>query len=98
MSVRLTLLTILEVAGLAVGLIYSLFKIATTLERIGGTGDSYLAKIRFGVRAIEKQTSHLGPEVDWLNRDLLVLNQRLGTAESRLRSAAGALARKEPQP
>ena len=51
-------------------LIYFLFRIVTTLERIGGKGDSYLAKIRLGVRAIEKETSHLGPEVTRLNEGL----------------------------
>jgi hypothetical protein len=91
MTVRLALLTALEVAALAVALIYYLFSIVTALERIGGTGNSYLAKIRFGVRAIEKQTSHLAPEVTRLNESLGGLAGQMGDLDVGLRSSLDAL-------
>jgi hypothetical protein len=93
MTVRLTLLSALEVAALAVALIYYLFRIVTTLERIGGMGGSYLAKIRFGVRAIEKQTSHLAPEVSRLNRSLDTLAGQLETVDGKLRSSVELISR-----
>ncbi len=36
-----------------------LMRIAPLLEQIGGNGDSFLAKLRLGLRAIERETSHL---------------------------------------
>lgn len=93
MAARLALLTALEVAALAVALIYYLFRIVTALERIGGMGDSYLAKIRFGVRAIEKQTSHLAPEVTRLNQSLVTLAGQLEIVDGGLRSSLDALSR-----
>ena len=47
---------------------------------------SYLAKIRFGLRAIEKETGHLAPEVGKLNFGL-------GALDSGLRSVEGELGR-----
>jgi hypothetical protein len=93
MTVRLALLTALEVAALAVALIYYLFRIVTALERIGGMGGSYLAKIRFGVRAIEKQTSYLAPEVTRLNQGLAALAGQLDDVDGKLRSSLDALSR-----
>src|SRR5215813_7045493 len=51
-------------------LAYALVKISGTLESIGGTPTSYLAKLRLGLRAIEKETSHLGPQVLQVNGGL----------------------------
>jgi hypothetical protein len=48
----------------------ALVKIASTLGSIGGRGDSYLAKLRLGLRAIERETSHLPRAAVPLNRDL----------------------------
>lgn len=93
MGVRLVLLTALEVVVFAVALIFYLYRIVTALERIGGSGNSYLAKIRFGVRAIEKETSYLGPEVTRLNEGLTTLAGQLGAVDGQLRSAAEALSR-----
>jgi len=40
------------------------------LNSIGGAGDSYLAKLRLGLRAIETETGHLPVEVTKLNGTL----------------------------
>ena len=39
----------------------ALIQINNHLAAIGGTPESFLAKLRLGLRAIEKQTSHLPP-------------------------------------
>ena len=51
-------------------LAYALVKISAALESIGGTPTSYLAKLRLGLRAIEKETSHLAPQVIAVNAGL----------------------------
>jgi hypothetical protein len=91
MKIRLMLLSAFEVAALAMALIYYLYRIVTSLEQIGGLGNSYLARIRFGVRAIEKETSHLTPEVTRLNGGLSTLAGQLGAVDEQLRATAEAL-------
>ena len=66
----MTLLTALLVLVFFVVLAYALVKISTALESIGGTPTSYLAKLRLGLRAIEKETSHLAPQVTLVNAGL----------------------------
>ena len=39
---------------------WALIQINKQLSPIGGTPESFLAKLRLGLRAIDKQTSHLG--------------------------------------
>ncbi len=51
-------------------LAYALVKIGSMLRSIGGTPTSYLAKLRLGLRAIEKETSHLAPQVTKVNAGL----------------------------
>lgn len=76
MSILLMVLSALAVLILVGVLVYFLLRIITTLESIGGEPRGYssrlsgLGKIAFGVRAIEQQTSHLGPEVLRLNASL----------------------------
>ncbi|MDQ6765440.1 MAG: hypothetical protein M3Z22_04985 [Verrucomicrobiota bacterium] len=77
---------------LAVVAVY-LFRIAHRLEEIGGPPISRLAKIRFGLRAIETETSHLGPQVTMLNNGLKALDggvrqvaTDLGVAVAKLRA------------
>lgn len=91
MRIRLTLLSVLEVLTFAGALVYFLNRIASTLERIGGTPDSYLAKLRFGLRAIEKETSHLAPQVTQLNQSLKTVATKLNTSDEHLKSVAEAL-------
>jgi hypothetical protein len=67
------LLTFLTALGtlLFLGVVaWALVKIVAALEEIGGRGDSYLAKLRLGLRAIEKETSHLPATVPGINDEL----------------------------
>ncbi len=54
------------------------------LDAIGGSPTSHLAKIRFGLRAIEKETGHLAPEVGKLNKGLGSLDSGLRAVEAEL--------------
>ena len=53
---------------------WALIQINTQLAAIGGTPESFLAKLRLGLRAIEKQTSHLPPMVGEINTVLSSIN------------------------
>lgn len=65
-----TLLTALLVLTFFGVLVFALAHIRATLESIGGKPTSFLAKLRVGLRAIEKETSHLGPQVTQVNAGL----------------------------
>ena len=93
MTIRLTILSALQVLAFAGALIAFLGRIVATLERIGGSPTSSLAKVSFGVRAIEKETSHLAPQVTQLNQGLISLGGKLGVVDSHLETVAGALAK-----
>lgn len=62
--------TIIAVVLLVIVLVRYLTKIIALLNSIGGTGGSYLAKLRLGLRAIETETGHLPTEVTKLNEAL----------------------------
>jgi hypothetical protein len=91
-AVLLMILSILAVLILFGALVFYLTRIIKALESIGGASvgyssrASYLGKIAFGVRAIEQQTGHLGPEV-------VQLNESLTKAAAGLRSIDGHLVR-----
>ena len=68
--VLLTLLSAVLVLVFFGVLAYALVKISAALRSIGGTPTSYLAKLRLGLRAIEKETSHLAPQVIKINAGL----------------------------
>jgi len=70
MYVGLMLLTILAVLLLVFVLVKYLLAIIALLTSIGGDGKSYLAKLRWGLRAIETETGHLPTEVTKLNQTL----------------------------
>jgi len=70
MYVGLMLLTILAVLLLVFVLVKYLTAIIALLNSIGGKGDSYLAKLRLGLRAIESETGHLPTNVIELNKTL----------------------------
>lgn len=84
------LCTILAVVLLVIVLVSYLKSIIKLLNSIGGVGDSYLAKLRLGLRAIETETGHLPTEVTKLNEALIktsdglvVVNENLeGTIEA----------------
>ncbi len=84
MEILLMLLTILAVVLLVIVLVSYLRAIIKLLNSIGGKGDSYLAKLRLGLRAIETETGHLPTEVTKLNaalsdtaNGLVVVNENL---------------------
>ena len=84
MEILLMLATILAVVLLVVVLVTYLMAIIKLLNHIGGFGDSYLAKLRLGLRAIETETGHLPTKVTKLNtalsataEGLIVVNNNL---------------------
>jgi X-X-X-Leu-X-X-Gly heptad repeat protein len=79
MTTLLTALSALAVLLFLGVVAIALTKIASTLEAIGGRGDSYLAKLRLGLRAIERETSHLPAAA-------VPLNQGLGQAAAGLKA------------
>lgn len=70
MFIWLTVISALVVVIFFGALAVYLVLIARTLEAIGGNADSFLAKLRLGLRAIEQETSHLPTEVTKLNEGL----------------------------
>jgi len=70
METILMIVTILAVVLLVVVLVSYLRAIINLLNSIGGVGDSYLAKLRLGLRAIETETGHIPTEVTELNKSL----------------------------
>jgi len=95
MALILMSLTALGVVVLFAALAVYLIRIATTLEAIGGEPTSYLAKITFGVRAIEQETAALAPEVTRLNEGLTVAAEGLGSIRRRMHAVLAALDRQE---
>lgn len=69
--------------------------IARTLEAIGGAPDSYLAKLRLGLRAIEKETSHLPVEVTRLNEGLTAVAAGLQQVDANLVATIDAVIEQE---
>ena len=76
-------------------LAYALVKISVVLETIGGTPVSYLAKLRFGLRAIERETSHLPPTVGRINAGLKAITGGLVAVDGRLAGTIDALKKQE---
>ena len=95
MIVLLTVLSVLAVLALFVALIYFLVKIISVLDRVGGRADSYLAKLRMGLRAIEVETGHLPTQVTQLNTSLQALAGGLEAVDERLVGTASAAVRQE---
>lgn len=93
MIVTWMILTALVVVAFVVVLVAYLVSILRTLEAIGGRPTSFLAKIRWGVRAIEQQTGMLPSEVQRLNEGASALLQGLRQVAANLESASRALRR-----
>jgi hypothetical protein len=81
MILLLTTLSCLVALALLLVVAVGLVRIARTLEGIGGAPTSYLAKIRFGLRAIEVETSHLQPQAAALTGGLRRLDEALRGVE-----------------
>jgi hypothetical protein len=73
----------------------ALAKIVPALEVIGGNGDSLLAKLRLGLRAIERETSHLPAAAPSINNGLESVAAGLGQVDSTLGSLHAALVAQE---
>ena len=93
--VLLTFLTALLVLVFFVVLAYALVKISQALESIGGTPTSYLAKLRMGLRAIERETSHLAPNVVKVNAGLTQIAGGLVAVDKHLVGTIAAVVKQE---
>ena len=80
----LMLVTALVTVAFFVMLIYYLNQILSLLLVIGYKADSYLAKLRLGLRAIETETGHLPVQVTKLNEGLSAVAQGLQLADGHL--------------
>lgn len=76
-------------------LAYALVRISAVLRAIGGTPTSYLAKLRLGLRAIEKETSHLAPQVLAVNAGLTQIGAGLASVDSHLVGTIAAVVKQE---
>lgn len=70
MFILLMVLTIVAVVALVLVLAFYLLRISASLEAIGGSPTSLLAKLRLGLRAIETETGHLSRQVPAVNETL----------------------------
>ena len=91
MIVWLTLATCLAAVLLLAVIAVNLWRIIKQLESIGGTPISWLAKIRFGLRAIETETAQIAPQVTTLNSGLAAVDSGLRQVERDLASAVTGL-------
>src|SRR3979490_2742732 len=92
MILLLTVLTALAVLALVAVLVAYLVGIIAVLERIGGSPTSLLARIRLGVRAIEMETSAIGPEVTQLKASLAAIAGGLRAVDDQLAGTVAAVA------
>ena len=91
----LTLTTCLASLLLLLVVAIALVRINSVLESIGGKGDSYLAKLRLGLRAIERETSHLPTAAPILNKDLESIGGGLTAVDATLGEFHKALVAQE---
>lgn len=84
MFVLLMVLTMLLALVFFGALAWYLWHISDTLSKIGGAPDSYLAKLRLGLRAIETETSAIPREVTKLNGGLTAVAGELKSADNNL--------------
>jgi len=89
--VLLTLASCLAVLALLALVAIDLRRIITQLDAIGGAPASYLAKIRFGLRAIDTETAQLEPQVTALNNGLRALDGGLRAVAADLTTTLEAL-------
>lgn len=70
MFTLLMILTVVLVLIFVIALIVFVSAIQSLLYNIGGNANSFLAKLRLGLRAIETETGHLPVQVTKLNETL----------------------------
>ncbi len=93
MLILLTLISAIVVVIFFAVVAAYVFQIAKTLEAIGGSGESYLAKLRLGLRAIEQETGHLPTEVTKLNAGLTQVAGGLQQVDAHLVNTIQAVVR-----
>jgi uncharacterized protein YoxC len=97
MLILLTLISALVVVIFFAVLAVYLLQIARTLEKIGGKGDSFLAKLRLGLRAIEAETGHLPREVTQLNAGLTAVAGGLQQVDAHLVQTIEAVVKQQAE-
>jgi len=101
--VLLAAISVVGAAALFVALALFLLAIDGELERIGGPATrfvaptNYLSKIRLGVRAIERQTDALAPQVGRLNERLTAIRDGLRASDGNLARLIASVSRQERQ-
>lgn len=95
MFILLILTTVAAAVALLVVLVVNLVQIISTLNQIGGWPDSYLAKLRLGLRAIETETGHLAPHVTRLNSELGTIAGGLTGVDDHLQNTITAVVKQE---
>ncbi len=93
--VLMTFLTALAALAFLGVVAFALTKIVAALESIGGRGDSYLAKLRLGLRAIERETSHLPAAAPEINAGLQDVAGGLASVDATLAGLHNALQAQE---
>ena len=97
--VVLAVISVVGVAALFVALALFLRAIDQVLEDIGGPASrfsvvvNYFAKIRMGVRAIERQTDAFAPYVTKLNAGLAAIRDGLKAIDANLAGVIAAVSR-----
>ena len=95
MFVLLMFVTVLAAVALLVVLMSNLAKIIDTLGKIGGNPDSFLSKLRLGLRAIETETGHLPVQVTKLNGNLGTIAEGLQGVDGHLAKTIDAVLKQE---
>lgn len=90
MTALLVTLTIVEIAAVVIVLVVYIVSISRSLRRTAQT----LAKVAFGVRAIEKQCDAIGPAVVDLNARLPVVRDAFVQLTDLAGAAAGGSRRR----
>ena len=93
--VWLAIASVAAVSALFIALAIFLVLILRELVPTGGSGRSYLAKIRLGLRAIEVESGNIPREVPRLNRGLGRIRDGLGEVDANLGRLAAAILRQE---
>lgn len=75
----------------------ALVRIVALLDAIGGRGDSYLAKLRLGLRAIERETAHLPGTAPAINGGLADIAGGLTAVDATLGGVYEALKAQEEE-
>lgn len=90
MTVALVTLSVLEIVLFIAAVAFYLVRVGDSLQRSAAT----LAKVTFGVRAVESQCAPIGPVVTRINGQLGIIADELGV----LAGLAGALGVPGPVP